>query len=173
MQLWVPAGHRQNPKWASRWSSTTTTASHANNAGACGRYRTDWGLNWICSRPWSAAGRGSDDAGDDNSILPWKSLTHRMNILRYMCLLGRTACSWLLNYGCTCSPRIPQMKVVRTAQLGNYAWCFQSGAALEQRERDSPWPMGQERTDVATERVCVYMHVKCGWASVCYWNEEH
>ncbi len=64
---------------------------------------------------------GRDDAGDDNSILPWKSLSHRVNILCYMCLLEWAAHSWLLDYGCTCSPCIPQMKVVRTAQLGNYA----------------------------------------------------
>lgn len=40
-----------------------------------------------------------DEAGDDNSILPWKSLSHRVNILCYMCLLERAARSWLFDYG--------------------------------------------------------------------------
>lgn len=55
----------------------------------------------------------------DNSILPWKR--QRVNILCSMCLLELAAHSQLLYYSCTCLPCIPQMKVVRTAQLGNYA----------------------------------------------------
>lgn len=35
--------------------------------------------------------KGRDDAGDDNLILPWKSLSHRVNILCYMCLFERSA----------------------------------------------------------------------------------
>lgn len=64
---------------------------------------------------------GEEDAGDDKSVLPWESLSHRVNILSFMCLEDWAAHFGLLDHSPTCCFCMTQMKVVRSAQLENYA----------------------------------------------------